>query len=350
MTTSVVLFLAVWGMILAAAFSIFFRILPNEKWQFIASIPVVKNKNGIFESVNLTWYGFFTSSSIVYSVLIFTVLALSGGAEILQIAVFVGAILAVAVPSAKIIAAMVEKRSGTITIGGAAFVAIIVAPFLTVLLPYFGDGRPVSGLMLSSISTAYAAGEGFGRLACLSFGCCYGKRLDSCSRIAQMLFSKFNFRFYGGLKKASYENCLEGVRLLPVQGITAILLSVTALASAALIFSGHYKAAFLLSACATFGWRFLSEFLRSDDRGGLKISAYQIMSIAAVFYCVAVSFFLRFGGNGGTNLKTVVPVITDFRFVISMQMLWISGFLYTGISSVTKSHIEFIREKRAPCI
>jgi hypothetical protein len=168
-----ILFLTAWGMFLAVAFPIFFRILPNEKWQFIASIPVAKNKNGIFESVNLTWYGFFTSSSIVYSVLIFTVLALSGGAEILQIAVFGGVILAVAIPSAKIIAAVVEKRSGTITIGGAAFAAIIVAPCITVLLPYFDDGRSVSGLMLSSISTAYAAGEGFGHLACLSFGCCY---------------------------------------------------------------------------------------------------------------------------------------------------------------------------------
>jgi hypothetical protein len=349
MTTSAVLFLTAWGMILAAAFSIFFRILPNEKWQFIASIPVAKNKNGIFESINLTWYGFFTSSSIVYSVLIFTVLALSGGAEIQQITVFVVAILAVAVPSAKIIAAMVEKRSGTITIGGAAFAAIIVAPFITMLLPYFGDGRPVSGLMLSSISTAYAAGEGFGRLACLSFGCCYGKRMDSCNRIAQMLFSKFNFRFYGGLKKASYEDCLEGVRLLPVQGITAVLLSVTAIASASLIFSGHYKAAFLFSVCVTFGWRLLSEFLRADFRGASKISAYQIMSLTAIIYSIAVSSVVWFGGSGSTYMSMVVPVMTDIRFILTMQMLWLLGFIYTGISSVTKSRIEFISDRRTSC-
>ena len=43
-------------------------------------------------------------------------------------------------------------------------------------------------IVLAALAIGYILGEGLGRLACLSFGCCYGKPLDQCGKVVSILF------------------------------------------------------------------------------------------------------------------------------------------------------------------
>ena len=85
------------------------------------------------------------------------------------------------------IAGLVERKRNTFTVAGAAFVATIVFPLLVLAL------RPLAARVLhceipvlptfAAAAIAYVLAESIGRLACLSFGCCYGMPLrDAESR------------------------------------------------------------------------------------------------------------------------------------------------------------------------
>ena len=39
-----------------------FRHLPEEKWQFVASIPRIKKTGGRWQGLNLTYYGLFNAA------------------------------------------------------------------------------------------------------------------------------------------------------------------------------------------------------------------------------------------------------------------------------------------------
>ncbi len=54
---------------------------------------------------------------------------------------------------------------------------------------------------MAVLSIGYTFGESLGRLACLSFGCCYGKPLSQCSEQIRNLFEHFNVVFTGETKK-----------------------------------------------------------------------------------------------------------------------------------------------------
>lgn len=346
MNQSSVFFIILWCLLLITIFSVLFRILPGEKWQFMAALPIRKKASGRFESKNITWYGFFTATSIVYAVILMFLFATSCDINAEQISVFCATILAIAIPSAKLIAAIVEKRKGTITIGGAAFAALLFAPPAAYAINMFNERTGASGILLSSMAIAYIAGEGFGRLACLSFGCCYGKKITECGYTAQKIFANLYFTFNGALKKSSYDGKSNGKKLIPIQGITAIFLSSAAVTSSILFFSNHMKASFLTAICCGFGWRFLSEFLRSDHRGSSQITHYQWMSILAVIYCIAVSFLIGFDSSNYPDLSKSLPVLSDVKFILVMQFLWLFAFLYTGVSTVTKSEIQFYLDKK----
>ena len=48
------------ALFLAVAFRFLFRHLPEERWQFVASLPLKKRHDGAWQGLNLTFYGLFT--------------------------------------------------------------------------------------------------------------------------------------------------------------------------------------------------------------------------------------------------------------------------------------------------
>jgi hypothetical protein len=260
-------------------------------------------------------------------------------------------VLAVFIPSAKIMAYIVEKKKHTITVGGAVFVMIIAAPWIingVSMLNLSGGFRAGdSWVFLSSMITAYAFGEGFGRLACISFGCCYGRPVSGLPAFLRKIFSRVNFVYHGKTKKIAYHDNLDGVEVVPVQAITAVLYTMTGLAGLYFFFEGNFIVSFFLSLTVTQIWRFASEFLRADYRGNGLLSAYQKMSLLAVPYYVLWYFFT------GTSDKGM-PVIADGLWflwnpgvILVMILMWAGCLFYTGISSVTSSMITiYVNEEK----
>jgi prolipoprotein diacylglyceryltransferase len=83
------------------------------------------------------------------------------------------------VPSSKLMARIVERKKHTSTIGGASFVGLLLAPWIIqgtqVVCLSTGAGQVSVMVVLAAVMICYTLGEGLGRLACISFGCCYGK-------------------------------------------------------------------------------------------------------------------------------------------------------------------------------
>jgi hypothetical protein len=82
-----------------------------------------------------------------------------------------------------------------------------VAPWIIKLLnatqaEAFGGDIPLEPA-LAAMPVAYAYGEGLGRLACISFGCCYGKSLDQLSPRMRRSHARLSlsapFHKYGGV-------------------------------------------------------------------------------------------------------------------------------------------------------
>ena len=157
------------------------RTLPAERWQMLAAVPVAKAADGSWRGVNLTFYGFFsaTGTAFGFAILLILLAAVDIPANIaILLAVF---LLSVCVPASRLIAGLVERKRNTFTVAGAAFVASLTFPVLVLGL------RPLAAKflhhqiavlpILAAAAISYALGESIGRLACLSFGCCYGMPL-----------------------------------------------------------------------------------------------------------------------------------------------------------------------------
>ena len=319
-----------------------FMQLPKERWQIFAAIPLFKNGNGSWKGLNLTYYGIISANAYLFSLAIMIILLgacdISAGVQMK----YTIPILMVAIPSARILAWIVEKKSSTFTVGGAVFAAIMVLPGVVMGINSFSDSQIPTFCYISAVSIAYAFGEGLGRLACLSFGCCYGKSLAQSGRWMNRFFSKCHFVFYGKTKKIAYASHLDGQPIIPVQGITSILYTGTALVGVTFFLYGHFKTALFLTLIITQLWRVVSEFFRADYRGDSKFSAYQIMALAGIAYLALFAMFQP----GET--QTVIPIITHGlktvwqpSVILGLQLFWLMAFLYTGRSFVTGSHISF---------
>ena len=320
-----------------------FRVLPREEWQVFAVVPLHKKTGGSWQGVNITYYGILTATGYVIAFIVLVVMLIAAGVSPLFMWAFLGCVLVLFIPSAKIMAFLVEKKRFTMTVGGSVFVMFMAAPWIIAALERFpalaGKGATCHILILDSLITAYAFGEGFGRLACISFGCCYGRPVDSLPAAFRGLFSRFNFVFTGSTKKICYHDHLDGVKTVPVQAITAVLYTSSGLAGLYLFLKGHYHASFFLSLVITQLWRFASEFLRADYRGGGRISAYQVMSLFLIVY-YTVYIMLK-----GAKYYPVPDLSAGLKFIWSpwliliLIIMWTGCLLYTGISSVTSSLI-----------
>lgn len=330
------------GLVLFAYLFWGFRVLPRERWQFIATLPVIKDADGHWRGINLTYYGFF--SAVAYVVAVIVMLSLLSAIAIplgMILALVVGTLL-VCVPASRIVAGIVEKKRHTFSVAGAFFVALFAVPAVTFLLNKF-FANPNQALpylsVLAAAAVAYAFGEGLGRLGCISFGCCYGKRLEETPSWVQKLFTRWHFVFLGRTKKISYASGLEGARVLPVQGITALLYVATGLLGFWLFLSGREAVGFVTTVAVTQLWRIYSETLRVDYRGDGQTSAYQWMALAGVAYAVLLAYLLPVATHSKADLFIGASSLWHPWMLLFLQLLWITIFIYTGRSSVTESKV-----------
>src|SRR4029077_12246392 len=135
--------------------------------------------------------------------------------------------------SAKLVARIVEKKNCTFTIAGAFFVGFVTTPWAITLVNWISGshaGFPIPVIAtMAAITVAYAFGEGLGRLACISFGCCYGKPLAASSDLIRRVFAGSGFILFGSTKKIAYAGGLEATEVIPIQAVTAVFYSVCGL-------------------------------------------------------------------------------------------------------------------------
>jgi len=345
------IFILVLCLTIAFTFYWAFRTLPGESWQIIGCVPSRHLPDDRWQGWNLTWYGFFNATALVLATAMFLILMGSLSAPLLVNLLVLILILAACLPAARILAFLIEKKSATFTVGGASFVGILIAPWLIWLINkagshWFGFNLPV-GQTLAASSIAYALGEGIGRLACISFGCCYGRPLADCSPGIQRLFSHHYFIFTGKTKKIAYAHELDGQKVIPIQAVTAVICSLAGLAGCYLFLKGFAFFAFALTLTITQAWRILSEFWRADYRGNGKVSAYQILSAIAIIYALPIGFWFRLPDENIPVLASGLMIFGNPALLFFFLVVWTIALIYMGKSKVTTAVISFniVREK-----
>lgn len=336
---------------LAAATAIYlgwgFRHLAAERWQILASVPARKDAEAGSSSwlgTNFTYYGFFSSNAYIGGAALYLFLAAAAGTSLITAASMLGIVLLVCAPAARLIAQWVEGKKSAFTVGGASFLGIILAPWIGLACVQVASPHGHGSLALplvAAASIAYTCGEGFGRLACISFGCCYGKPVGDAPKRLRPIFERWHFVFTGATKKVAYEGGMEGAALIPVQAITATVLSVVTIVSVGLFLGAHWKMSFLIAGIGSQLWRVISEFLRADDRGKLKFSVYQWMSLLSVPYMIGAALLLPGGPAAMPDVPNGLRVFNTPAMLLSLQLLWVTIFVYTGKSSVTGAVMSF---------
>jgi len=322
--------------------------LSREQWQILAAVPTSRDSSGSWNGLNLTFYGLFSANAYVAGALLFVIFSGAIGVPLEAIVTVTGALLALCVPASSLIARIVEKKSSVFTVAGGFFTALITLPLIVMMvqkIPGYGRGNLLPLLpLLAAAGIAYSYAAGIGTLACISFGCCYGKPLAACGSLLQKIFAGRCFVFLGATKKISYAHGLDAVPVIPVQALTAVLYTSSAIATGFLFIHGFYAEAFFITVLITQGWRFVSEFIRADYRGGGRLTAYQIMALIAIGYAVIFMFFPVAGLNGTApvcDIREGLRCVWRPDTILLLQMLWVSIFFYTGRSKVTGSRISF---------
>ncbi|HIJ82292.1 MAG TPA: prolipoprotein diacylglyceryl transferase [Desulfuromonadales bacterium] len=337
-------FLASAGAVLAIYLWWGFRELPGEKWQFVASVPVTMIQ-GAWRGINFTWYGLLSANAYLAAVVVLLVLLGSSGIPPVATSILAASMLCCCVPASRLVARAVEKKAHTFTVGGAVFVGILITPMvISILNRTVGAALSFHIPLMSAyaaIAIAYAFGEGLGRMACISFGCCYGKPLSGCSPFIRRIFGGHGFMFFGNTKKIAYAGGLEAIEVIPIQGVTAIFYSICGFIATVMYLTSHHTGAFLLATITTQGWRSFSETLRADYRGEGNISAYQIMGIIGVAYALAAAYFLGHEPAGTPNLSAGLNTLWNPSLILFLQGIWLLIFVYTGRSTVTGATLNF---------
>ncbi len=336
------LFLMALAVICGALLYLGCKYLPGERWQMLAAVPVKTEGTGSWQGVNLTWYGLLTANAYVMALLMLLVLLRSVAIDLAPLLILAILLLGICVPASRWVAKVVEGKAHTFTVGGAVFVGIVVAPWLIALINLTSDMPRLPVLAtLAALGIAYAMGEGLGRLACISFGCCYGKALSDCSPWLRKLFQRYHFVFYGENKKISYASGLQGQPVVPIQALTAILYVAVSVIGSALFLLGLYQWAFMLTAVVTQGWRVFSEVLRADYRGNNRFSAYQWMGVVGMAYVVLVAWLVPTTAPLAVDISVGLAALWSPLVLLSLQALWVVIFWYTGKSTVTGSMMSF---------
>jgi hypothetical protein len=327
-----------------------FKHLSRERWQILGTIPIRKQPDGQWQGLNLTYYGLINACAVTFAFIMAFVLLAAVNMPLNIIAFLCCGLLIFSAPGAKWVAYLVERKKHTFTIGGAAFCGMVGSPLLLMMLPSFLSRWDAPALpvlpTVAAMAIAYAFGEGSGRLACLSFGCCYGKPIDKLPSCLQRIAYPLGIIFHGDTKKIAYADGLNGCRVLAIQVITAVLYTSIGLFGMHLYLLGHYTGAYLICILVTQLWRIFSEFIRADYRGGGRISTYQYLAAISVLAAVVYSLilpdcFLK------ADLVRGLKVLWHPMVIVVTQVLWAAIFLYMGRSKITASRISlFVHSDR----
>ncbi|MFH1080860.1 MAG: prolipoprotein diacylglyceryl transferase family protein [Pseudomonadota bacterium] len=322
-----------------------FRTLPGEEWQILCCIPAIKGADGNWNAVNLTYYGFFNAVAYTLAVALFIMLTGSLQLPFISNMAVIIVVLGVCMPASRLFALAVEGKRHTFTVGGAFFAGLFAAPAAILLVNItMGErlGFDIPALhMLAAMSIAYTVGEGVGRLACISFGCCYGKPLSACHPLIGRVFARWHFVFSGETKKIAYAHQLDGQKVLPIQGLTAALYCASGLLGCYLFLKGFTSCALIETLIISQGWRILSEFFRADYRGTGRITAYQVMAVLSVVYVFFLFFMLPVSGSGPPDLTAGLKSLWDPCVILCLGALWLCSFIYTGRSRVTGATVHY---------
>jgi hypothetical protein len=176
-------------------------------------------------------------------------------------------------------------------------------------------------------------------LVARGWGGCYGKRIEDTPCWVQRLFVRWSFVFVGSTKKIAYASGLEGMRVLPIQGMTAVLYVAIGLFGFWLFLRGAEGLAFTITIAATQAWRLYSETLRADYRGGGEASAYQWMAVGGIVYAAVAGLLLPNVGHPRPDLVVGVDALWRPGTLLFLQALWMATFVHTGRSSVTDAKV-----------
>jgi hypothetical protein len=338
------LFVAALGALCFAYLIWGFRRLPEEQWQIFATLPQRQDAAGYWQGLNFTYYGLFSSAAQFVSVAIIFLLFGAVGVTRTETVLVSVVMLSACIPGSKFVALIVEKKSSVYSVGGAAFIGILLAPWAVLfsnvtLGRLLGSEIPVVPV-LAAISIGYAFGEGLGRLACISFGCCYGKPLHASHPLVQKLFARWHFVFRGETKKIAYADNLAGEKVVPIQAVTAVLYTTVGLAGMLLFLHAAYAAALLLSLAVTQLWRVFSETLRADWRGSGRFSVYQILALLSVLYIAVMLTVLPRPSQTTVSLLHGLETLWHPGMVLFLLGLWLATFIYYGRSLVTGSRLS----------
>lgn len=317
-----------------------FRVLPRDGWQMLATLPIRPLDNGQWQGLNLTWYGLLTANAYLAALALLIVLLGAAQVHLAGVLLLAVLLLGLCVPASRLVARIVEGKAHTFTVGGAVFVGVVAAPWLVWLVNRTTDFQLPVMTTLAAIAIAYALGEGLGRLACISFGCCYGRPVASCSPRLRRLFSRWHFAFHGETRKIAYASGLEGQPVVPIQALTALLYCGSAMIGSYLFLLGETRITFVLLVVVTQGWRVYSETQRADYRGDNHISAYQVMGVMAIPYAL-LCLPLFPAETRSMTLQLGLENLWQPGTLVFLQLLWLTLFIYTGRSSVTGAQLSF---------
>jgi len=321
------------------------RLLPGERYQILASVPVAPRESNLWRGINFTAYGALTASATLIALVFVLILTTAAGAAIAPMATLMALIFTLCLPAARLVARLVEKKHHTFTIGGAFCCGLVATPLLILLVNggclLLGAPQLDLQMTLAALAIGSILGEGLGRLACISFGCCYGKPLDQCGRLATLLFGRLAFVFSASTKKAVYEGGFAGVPLVPIQGLTCLLYTATALLACHFFLQGQYRTALLLSLLVSQGWRVISEQFRADFRGFTAFSAYQKMSLAAMVYAGCLSLLPSPDPPILPDITQGLGLLLNPGLLLCLQLLWLLLFYTFGRSTVTEATLSF---------
>ena len=204
-----------------------FKALPQENWQILATVPLTKKGPENWKGLNLTYYGLFIAMGTVIGVFILLVLTSAVHVPVMVTFLIVTFALVIGLAASKAVASFVENKPHTFTIAGACFAGVFTLPPMVFISNHFIVAEPnylPTIPFLASMAIAYAIGEGLGRLACISFGCCYGKPWSECHPTIGRFLGKYDFVFTGKLKKIAYERGLDGNACCTYPGLYCALI------------------------------------------------------------------------------------------------------------------------------
>jgi prolipoprotein diacylglyceryltransferase len=317
----------------------------SERWQILASVPVYKLKSGAWVGTNLTYYGLFCATAESLAVALAVFLLTASGMPLGLAALLILLMASACLPAARWVAQFVDGKPYNFSVAGAAGVGMLVLTVIIIAFDIAGLEIPAASVF-AAVTISYVFGEGIGRLACISFGCCYGKPVRELPPFLRKLFRRFHFIFEGRTKKIAHEAQPEGVAVAPIQAISCFVYLLLACTGLALFLRGATIAAFLFTATCGHLWRIVSETLRADYRGGGSYSIYQLIAADLITCSWAIASFLSESGTA-PDIWTGLRALWRPHVILLFQAFWLIGFYYHGKSMVTDSEIVIrVREDR----